>query len=166
MLNFINKSILILLLIFSFATNNVYAIKQDSSTSAEIKVDHVANPLERLQEKIVYFFKFSTQDKLAYQKEILEKRLAELQYVIESGQVNYIEELASRYSSHLGRLTVFAIKNNMTAEKDKLLSDYKRHQVVIENLQSKFEANNGFWLAIQHDINLLTILGDQLKNLH
>lgn len=158
---------ILICLVFVFVisnSNKIYA-ESSSTVSANIKVDHLSSGLDRLGEKIGYFFKFSNQAKLDYQAWLLEKRLAEIQFAVEQNKVDNLEEVASRYSTYAGKLTDFAIANKMVSSKDKLLLLYQRQAQVVENLQRKYEFLNGWWIMLEHDINSLKIYGDQINNL-
>ena len=111
------------------------------------------------------FFKFSQKDKINYQQELTEKRLAELKYVIDSDKGDMIEDTSSRYSTCLGNLTEAVVKNKATDKKQELLTMYENHAKVLENLISQMEVESGFWLLLKHDINYIKIYSDQIKAL-
>lgn len=140
--------------------------KNTATVSAQIeKVDHIANIRERLAERITLFFKFSPVEKVNYQKLLAEKRLAELQYVIESKKGDLIEETSSRYSTYLGRLTNQLVFSKVTNKKEEILKMLDLHSQVVEELTAKIDRNSGFWLLLQHNTNTIKLLSDQIKNL-
>lgn len=141
----------------------VLAQESQTETKTKVEVDHVANVLEKFREKVTLFFKFSKEDKYSYQKFLLEKRLAELKYVIDTKQGNLIEETSSRYSTYLGNFTDFVIKNKLTSKKEEILKMYEEHQKILDTLQINFEFESGFWLLLQHDINTVKIFSEQIK---
>lgn len=130
----------------------------------EVEVDHVANIFEKLGEKITLFFKFSKDGKFNHQKFLLEKRLAELKYVVDSKEWDPVEETSSRYATYLGNFTYFVIKNNLKDKKDEVLSTYQRHSQVVEGLQKNFEFNSGWWMLLEHDINSTKIFSTQIND--
>lgn len=131
----------------------------------EVQVDHVANIFEKLKEKITFFFKFSKKDKFNYQKFILEKRLAELKYVVDSKEWQPIEETSSRYATYLGKFNEFVLKSNLGNKKEEILKVYDRHGKILEELQRNFKFESGWWLLLQHDINSTKIFSEQIKSL-
>lgn len=154
-----------------FPSSLIFAQEEDKSENKrdigiKIKrVDHIANIRERIQERINLFFKFSPQDKAYYQKELAEKRLAELSFVIENKKGDFIEETSSRYSTYLGRLTETVTDKKLSNMKGELLKMLENHKLILDELIKPFESNSGFWLLLQHNINVLQIYADQIKNL-
>lgn len=143
-----------------------FAQVNNSSASAQVmQVEQVANLRDRILERITLFFKFNPSSNEEYQSQLVEKRLAEVKYVVDSNNWDPIEETSSRYSSYLGRLTKFVIDHKMTNKKDDLLKMYKRHEQVLEQLVKNFEYNSGFWLLLQHDINANKIYQQQIQDL-
>lgn len=130
-----------------------------------VKVDHLATKVEKIKEKITLFFKFNKLDKANYYQYLVEKRLGEMVYVIENDKIDSVEETASRYATYLGQLTDYMKKNNLLGKKDDLTKLYEAHTKKILELQKKFKYDSGWWLAIQHDLNTITILKDQTKTL-
>lgn len=128
-------------------------------------VDHIANIRERLQERINLFFKFFPESKYKYQKELTERRLGELVYVIEKRKGDFIEETSSRYSTYLGRLTELVVSSKQSDKKTELFKMFENHNKALNELIKNFEANSGFWLLIQHDINSIKLYKDQIKKL-
>lgn len=162
------RVIFFVLIAFLLISNPVInASEENTSTiSAQIeKVDHIANIRERLFERITLFFKFSPAEKVNYQKILAEKRLAELQYVIDSKKGDLIEETSSRYSTYLGRLTQQLTSSKLVSKKDEILKMLDLHSQVIEELTAKIDRDSGFWLLLQHNTNTIKLLSDQIKNL-
>lgn len=129
----------------------------------ETRVDHIANVFEKLGEKVALFFKFSKEEKYNYNKFLLEKRLAELKYVIDSKEWTPVEETSSRYATYLGNFNGFVIKNNLKDKEEEILGIYKRHGMVLEEMQKNFEFESGWWLLLQHDINSTKIFSSQAQ---
>lgn len=156
----------VLLSIFLLLPGLVRAqISVESTPSTQIKVERVANVIERFQERINIFLKFSNRDKITFQQELVEKRLAEIDYVIKSGQGDLIEESSSRYKTYIGRL----IKSTKSAQikdmKSQLLNMGENHQKILAPLRDNFESNSGFWLLLQQDIDIVREFTDQVRSL-
>lgn len=131
---------------------------------SKVEVDHVANIVEKFKEKMTSFFKFSKEDKFNYQKFLLEKRLAELKYVVDSKEWQPIEETSSRYATYLGNFTGFVVNNKLSNKKEEVLNMYNRHQKILEEFGRNFEFESGFWLLLQHDINSTKIFSSQIND--
>lgn len=140
-----------------------YNIVRADSPSVEIEVDHVANVLEKFKEKVTLFFKFSNEAKIDYQKYLLEKRLAELKYVVDGPEWDPVEETSSRYATYVSKFSESAIKNASSEKKVDILNTITRHEKIIEALQRNFEYDGGWWLLLQHDRNLIKMYSDKLK---
>ncbi|OGE36526.1 hypothetical protein A3E45_01235 [Candidatus Daviesbacteria bacterium RIFCSPHIGHO2_12_FULL_43_11] len=136
----------------------------DIATSSAIKVEKLANVIDRLGEKIQGFFKFSSEDKVNYQKELLERRFAELLFVIDNGQGDLIEEVSGRYATYVGRFADDLISKKVSPQSDKYLTMFENHMKILPVLRDHFPANSGFWLLLQHDINTVQIFSDKTKN--
>lgn len=131
----------------------------------EIKVNHIAGKVEKVKEKLTLLFKFNKSAKADYYQYLAQKRLAELSYVVENDQINLVEETASRYSTYIGILTNYVVANGLTSKKSDLSAMFDKHAELIKLLQKKFKYDSGWWLAIQHDINTISLLKDKLNNL-
>lgn len=151
--------------IFSLLAVFVFLLAPFNVSADSVKVDHLATRVEKLKEKITLFFKFNKSDKANYYQYLVEKRLGEMTYVIENNKIDLVEETASRYATYLGQLTDYVRKNNLSGEKSDLLEIFERHTKIISESQKKFKYDSGWWLAIQHDLNTIIILKDQIKNL-
>lgn len=149
-------------LTFVFLTSVVSA--QDQSSSLNFTVDHIATTPEKILEKVNLFFRFSKEAKVDYYDYLLEKRLAELSYAVKSNNNDLIEPTASRYSTYIGVMTQYMISSNVASKKDQIISTYARHEKILLELQSKFEHDSGWWLAIQNDINSTKDFSTKLSN--
>lgn len=165
-------TLLVLLLqnaVYSKGTNPAYAQTKLKEVlievpKVEVQVDHVANIFEKLKEKVTLFFKFSKEGKYNYQKYLVEKRLSELKYVVESKQGNFIEETSSRYSTYLGTLSSFVIDNKLSGKKENILTMFNDHIKAIEKLQENYGSESVFRMLLQHDINTIKLFTTKLKD--
>jgi len=128
------------------------------------EVDHVAGVLAKLVEKVTLYTKLGKPAKARYMERLLDKRLAELAYVVENDR-DAIEPSASRYSSYIGNLTNYMVKNNLTGEKEGALALYAEHHEVLLKLRDNFEWDSGWWLAIQHAVNNTDWLVNDIKKI-
>ncbi|TSC64475.1 MAG: Uncharacterized protein G01um101493_117 [Microgenomates group bacterium Gr01-1014_93] len=153
----------ICVLLFALMVFFSTSVKAEDMSEVEFEVNHVAKGFEKFKEKALLFFKFSKDDKYKYQKFLLEKRLAELKYVIDSKEWDPIETTSSRYTSYLGRFHDSVVKSNLKGVNEEVLSIYERHGKVLRELQKNFEFEGGWWLLLQHDINSTKIFSEKLK---
>lgn len=158
--------------IYSFNIQLNFAYAQDNSSPRSIaEVKNIANFRDRLVERITLFFKFSPVDKIDYQQQLAEKRLAELKYLIDNNEGDLVEDSSLRYSAYIGRLTEEILKNKQsfstkeTNKKVEILTMFETHSMILNELIQKMEANSGFWLLLKHNINYVQIYSDQIKNL-
>lgn len=159
---FLYIPVLALILLFSV---NIATFAQENEAKLDFSVSKVESKWGKVTEKISLILKFSAQSKVDYYKYILEKRLAELTYVIESDQIDLVEPTASRYATYSGIVSDFVINKKVTTKKEELIKTFERHEKLLLQLQSKFEHDSGWWLAIQHDINNTKSFRDKLGSL-
>lgn len=157
------KKFTFLLFSLVFFVVNISSAQAVDEPKVDFEVNHVANVVEKFKEKISLFFNFSNEGKLKYQKFLLETRLAELKYVIDSKEWDPVEETSSRYATYLSKFSEFVEKSNFKDQKGEILSIYDRHEKIIEALQRNFEYDSGWWLLLQHDRNLLKMFSAQLN---
>lgn len=136
----------------------------ESTPSVKVKVEKVSNVMDRFKEKITLFFKFRSEDKLSFQQQLVEQRLGELDYVIKSGQGDFIEEVSSRYSAYVGRYGEAILSSNNITQKEQALEMFKNHPQILALMRDNFPANSSFWMLLQHDINTIQIYTDKIKN--
>ena len=156
----LNKIIIlvsILIIVYVFISN-IVAIYDEA-----VSVNKVANIGERLVEKVSLFSKFSEKSKVLYMEYLVEKRFGEIQYVIDNGHGDLIEETTSRYSTYAGYLAEFIVKNNLIDQKEKTLNMFDSHSIILEKYLLEQNYNSGFWLLIQHDVNYLKIYSSQIN---
>ncbi len=158
------RHLLPLIIILTIFVTQANLIKAESP-GTNIHVDHIAGGLEKVQEKITLFFKFNSTDKAKYEEFLANKRLAELKYIIDNNLIDYVEEVGSRYETYIGSLTNFVVDKKVISEKDNLFKMYSDHQKILEEISKKFEHDSGWWLVIQHDININKISADRVRKL-
>lgn len=159
--------VLIALVMLIAPLSPVFAQVNNSADSGKImEIDGVANLRDRILERITLFFKFSNDDKADYEQYLAEKRFAELKYAFDNDRGDMVEELSSRYSSYLGRLTELIVKNKMTDRKERVLKMFDSHMPFLEEQLSNQDYESGFWLLLKHDINYLKLYRDQINSLN
>ena len=155
-------SVILISLFLNFFTFSVLA--NESSQSALVKVKDVSTIVDRLKEKIALFFAFSKVQKNEIYKNLLEKRLADVEYVFEDNRGDLIETTTSRYWAQIGRTKDFVLKNKQSLisgenKKDINIEEWRgileRHILVINHLRDIIGYESPFWLLLSHDFNVL-----------
>lgn len=165
-MNILKKMALVIFTFLLLFNSSIRATAISSATeSGIIKVNHVAGLFEKISEKISLMLKFNQEDKADYYQELLDKRLAEIEFVTENGQGDLIEETSSRYATYLSTVSDFIISNKINNKKDSVLKTLEEHLKVLESIQSNFEFESGWWILIQHDINLVKDAKNKINNL-
>ncbi len=164
-MNTLKKSFLVVLVAVSLFFSFLLVGSNDVFASGVLEVDRVASKTEKLKEKITLLLKFDKSKKADYYKYLTEKRLAELIYVVKSENIDLVEETASRYATYIGQLTNFIRENKLSSKKNDLNEMYNDHTLRISEIQKKFKYDSGWWLAIQHDLNTILILKDQIRGI-
>lgn len=130
-----------------------------------MKVDHTATFIEKVKDKINLFLKFDKKSKVDYHQYLAEKRLAELEYIIRTDQIDSVEKFASKYSTYIGHLTNYTVKNQVKEKKQDIISMFDRHIVVLKKIQTRFEFESGWWLVLQHDVNSAKIFKEKINQI-
>lgn len=164
MIKFIHKKVLVLLCLFAFVlSGSVYANEQLNLPDTKINPGSFYYPVKRLWEKGQEKLQFSRQAKINFYGSLLKTRLAELNYVVEKKLLSQVQGSSERFAYYAGILTEEIVKQNKDADKKNLIKEFKNFSPFLESLRDKYEANSSFWMLVQHDINTLRILSDQLK---
>ncbi len=151
------------LLLFSFL-KSVSAAENDNSFRKEaINPGSFYYSFKRLWEKGLEVLQFGEQAQINYKKSLLKTRLAELNYVVDQKLLSELQSSTERVSYEAGVLTNKVLKQNKKENKGDLIKVFNQYDKYLPSLRDKFPANSSFWMLIQHDINSLKILSDQLK---
>ena len=118
---------------------------------------------KRLLEKGMEKFQFTRQSKVNFLESLLNKRLAELNFVVENKLLSEVQTSSERFAYQVGILTQELVKQNKLQEKEKFLKEFEQMQKFLEKLRDVYPANTSFWMLVQHDINTLGILSEKLK---
>lgn len=147
---------IIIVLVFTVLLSfSIPIVSAKHEVNAGVTVDHLPGFIDKLTEGLNLLLRFSGQSKIDYSLYLLDKRLAEINFVLKNDDIDSLEITSSRYLTHVGRLIKLTEENKSLIPKDKLLSMYDKHTVHIEDLQKKFEYDSGWWIMLQHNINLL-----------
>lgn len=162
----------LLIFVLSSATLQVLA-EQESTFSTqvpEIKYEQI-NPdlgskyiLKRLREKIRGIFSFSASSKEKFYRELANRRLAELKYVVEKKDLNHHEVASKRYFTTVGQLTEYILSNkSLERRKEEVANLLSSHLLVVEDLQKYFRDTTAEWRFIKHDADYLRIYIGKLQ---
>lgn len=119
-------------------------------------------PVKRLWEKGREKLLFSEQSKVTFHESLLKTRLAELNYVVEKNLLSVVQTSSERFAYQAGILSE-VIKKQTVKDREGTIKTFQSYNLLLEKLRDKYKANTSFWMLIQHDINSLNILSDQLK---
>lgn len=119
-------------------------------------------PLKRLFEKGQEKILLNSQSKLDFYRSQLKTRLAELNYVVEKKILSEVQSASERFAYQAGILSE-VIKKQTVKDREGTIKTFQSYNLLLEKLRDKYKANTSFWMLIQHDINSLNILSDQLK---
>lgn len=120
-------------------------------------------PFKRLIEKGRERFVFSAGQKKALYTSLLNTRLAELNFVVGNRLLSEIQGSSERFSYQAGILAEEVITQNKADEKQNLIKQFELYSKFLDGLRDKYPANSSFWMLIQHDINTLKILSENLR---
>lgn len=129
------------------------------------KVNHVANPLEKIFERVGLFLNADKGAKAEYYLKLADKRLAEVVYLVENDKIGDLENVTSRYSTYLGTASEFLIDNKIAGRKEIFLKVFDEHRKVLEKLVVKYEKGTAQWMLVMHDINTIKVFQDRFTAL-
>ncbi len=120
-------------------------------------------PFKRLIEKGRERVIFSQEEKISFYKSLLKIRLSELNYVISKKFLSEIQGSSERFAYTAGILAEEVKVQDKVEEKQYHIRQFGLYSKFLDSLRDQYPANSSFWMLIQHDINTLSILSEQLK---
>lgn len=153
---------LILLIVILFSQSVIYAeeTEQLKLPNTTINPGSFYYPFKRLIEKGRERLVFSRDSKKSFYTSLLKTRLAELNFVVNSKMLSEIQSSSERFAYQAGILAEVGKKGK---DSEKLIQELEKYSKFLDTLRDKYPANSSFWMLIQHDINTLNILSEQLK---
>ncbi|TSC90504.1 MAG: Uncharacterized protein G01um10145_176 [Microgenomates group bacterium Gr01-1014_5] len=148
------------------------AFATDASPSAmEVPLEKI-NPddgfaylTKRLEEKVkLFLFSLSANSKENFYKELANRRLAELKYVIENDKKGNFEVATIRYSSTVGEWTEFILDEKLDESKGPAVEVLTKHLPVVEKLMTKYDGTTAEWRFVKQDFDYLNIYISKLQN--
>jgi hypothetical protein len=119
---------------------------------------------KRLYEKTRLTLISSPEDKLNYQYSLLDKRLAELTFIVENKASSQILNTSLRYSTTAGQTVEIVIDNNMTDKLEKTKQKLEGHLLIVKNLIQKYPSDDSEAKFIIDDANYLQIYINKLSS--
>lgn len=153
----IKVALFIVILVFSTNLSLVYGQQEINLPSVLIQPSMTYYPVKRLFEKSIEKLQFTNESKEKYYEDLLQKRLAELKYVVDKNYLDQIEKSTQRVSYQAGILTDYVIFKKMNNKKQNIADLYKEDKIILEKLKSKYPVNSGYWMLVQHIINSIDI---------
>ena len=151
--------IILPVVIFVFSTNLslVYGQQDINLPSVFLQPGMTYYPVKRLFENLMEKFQFTNENKEKYYEDLLQKRLAELKYVVDKDYLDQVEKSTQRVSYQVGTLTDYVVGKKLNNKKQSLVDLYKEDKIILEKLRDKYPANSSFWMLVQHIINSIDI---------
>ncbi len=114
-------------------------------------------PFMRLEEKIFERLQFNNEAKVKYYQDLVQKRLAELKYIVDNKYLDEVERSTQRVSYQEGILTDYVVNRKLNNKKQDLTDLFKKDKNILEVLRDKYPANSSFWMLVQHSINSIDL---------
>lgn len=143
--------------LINFVAFPVYSQGSVSLPEVKIPPGYFLYNFERLIEKAQVNFYISSDSKADFYKNLLQKRLAELIYIVDHGYLDEVEKSSQRVSYQVGILSDYIKNKNLNNKKNSIQKIYQEDKVVLEKLRDKYQANTSFWMLIQHVINSIDL---------
>lgn len=159
------KRINLLLITFAFLlalTISPATIDADQIQNFELKKqlispDSFYYPFKRLTEKIQVIFFINSESKADFYKDLVQKRLAELKYIVDKDYLDQVERSTQRVSYQVGILTDHIVAKKLNSKKSVVVDLYAKDKIILEQLRDKYPANSSFWMLVQHTINSIDL---------
>lgn len=145
---FVYLLVLPILTVASEGVNLKEAINPDNGFNYTIK---------RLGEKIQYQLLFDNKSKAKYDEEISRRRLAELKYIVDQKDSEYIETVSQRYFTAVGNWTNFIIQNDMKDEKKNAKEILNKHKKLLHELLNAYNDTTAQWRFVKHTYDYINI---------
>lgn len=139
--------------LISIVTFPVYAQELVRLPEVKIPPGYFLYNFERLIEKAQVNFYISPESKTDFYKNLLQKRLAELKYIVDHGYLDEVEKSSQRVSYQVGILTDFVVSHKLNNKESAIKDLYNDDKRILEKLRDKYHSNSSFWMLIQHVIN-------------
>lgn len=121
--------------------------------------------LKRLGEKVrLGILSLSPGRKADYYKKVLDSRLAEMKYIVDNKDLNFIEKSSWRYSTIAGQYTEFVLKKDLIDKKKEAVDLLAEHLAVVERFQEAFDPTTAEWRLVKQDADYLKIYISQLSD--
>lgn len=123
--------------------------------------------LKRLQEKVFLNTKSSPESRVEYMTFLLNIRLDEIKYVVNSKKYDYLLTSSLRYSTLAGEITELIIVNNLQSQAEPLKNQFLYHKQILHDLYDSYPKNtdNIEYKYLEDDINYLDIYLNKLSRL-
>lgn len=155
-------------LVFTLIITPVFG--QDLASPAPVTYEKV-NPNDgfsyiqkRFGEKIkLIILSFSANSKENFYKELANRRIAELKYIIDNKDVNNFEIATIRYSSTIGEWAEFIINKKLEEKKKPAIEVLTSHLPVVEQLMTGFDGTTAEWRFVKQDADYIRIYTSKLQ---
>lgn len=149
----IKAILLVILLVFLTNLSLVYGQQEINLPFVSIQPSMTYYPIKRLFEKFTESIQFTNKTKEKYYEDLVQKRLAELKYVVDKDHLDQVERSTQRVSYQVGVLTDHVVRKKLNNERQRLFDLYKKDKIILEKIRDKYPANSSFWMLVQHVIN-------------
>jgi len=159
------KKIILVLLLFTFFCPVAFAKSPVQVVYQKVNPDSgvLRYGIKRAQEKIwLKIYSINKNHKSKYYQKLTMIRLAELKYIVDNKQIEFIENGSSRYSVTAGLAAEYIINHNLN-NKNTLINSLSTHIPILERMKSTYPHDTAEWRFIQQDIDSLNIYILQLS---
>lgn len=153
-----------LIFIFFLIPLNVFA----SDAVLELKPEMI-NPghslytfkraIEKVQEKLL----FNQEKKINFEARLLEKRVSELNFLVNKKKLTPIERASQRLSAQSG-VYVQELERAKSNNIEGVLTKFNDYRNLLGILRDNFPANSAYWLLIQQNIDTLNVLAEKIND--
>ncbi len=156
-------TVFVLAIIFS---GNSYVLAQENESGVgyeEINpVDRGEYAVKRVREKIkLFYLSLAPQKKASFYHELMNRRMRELLYVVETKDENQIEKASNRYFTTVGQTVEFVENKNWKIKED-IKNTLNKQIDIIPQLIDKYPSGSAGWLFLKQDLDYARLYKDRL----
>lgn len=145
----------IFLLAFSPRYSLAVSLKDLNIQPERINPGNILYNVKRVWEKVQERVITNKDAKIRLYSSLVEQRLSELDYVVETKNRNQMEKTSSRLAYYAGTLEEFLENNASQETKLQVREKYKTYLEPLALMRDEFSANSSDWMFVQYDIDSL-----------
>jgi hypothetical protein len=110
-------------------------------------------PIQRIDESLILFTKYSPDAKIEYYQSLIQKRFLDISSVVKTNHRDILVSVSLRYSTTVGRAVELALASD--TRKIQLKLDLEQQKKMLQNIVNNYKSNDLRQKYIEDDINYI-----------